>query len=143
MQTTTTTRRDAGHRMRSPLIRPDLWQPFYEMRARGLVPASSFGIRVTLSPGLVQAFAMEIPAEQDPMALDFSPCSGLDTFAIFDGERETYGRLRNAVAAILRSDPASLMLWDAPPNLEPRCVTLKRADFPRRWKDERPGAAHE
>jgi hypothetical protein len=120
---------------RAPLIRPPSWEPFYQLRARRFVPVGGI-IRIAMSSGLTLGNALEIPQDVDPSTLDLSVIAGLDAFVIFDGEREPYRRVRDVANAALRSNPASLQLWDAPPNLEPRTATLKRASYPRRYRLE-------
>jgi hypothetical protein len=98
---------------------------FYQLREAGEIPRGGY-VRVTLSPNLVVAAAMEIPEGVNPWRLDLSPIAQLDVFLIFDGERETFGRLTNCVGAVLRNNPASLRLIDAPPEYAPRWACILR-----------------
>lgn len=127
MQTTTTL----------PMVRPERWRELYDVRAAGLVPRDQ-RLTFVLDAWFPVMGGLEITHDLDPRDVDYSPCAGLDTVLILDGETTRYQRLRDVVAGILRSDPASLYLLDAAPGLKSRGAWVK-LDFPRRWINEQGG----
>lgn len=88
-----------------------------DLRYRNLVPKPGWcGAHVLIvvdSWSIAAArWRLIVPAEDDPLALDFRGAAGLDCIIVYNSKVTECERLNAAIRAVLRGNPSSLATFD-------------------------------